>query len=265
MSQIVQQPPPPIDHETLERVLLTGDLYDLSPRQRLDYYQAVCKSVGLNPLTQPFAYLELNRKLVLYALKSAADQLRRIHSVSVIITGRETFDGVHTVSARATLPSGRTDESIGAVYIAGLRGENLANAYMKTDTKARRRVTLSICGLSLLDESEVETIQGARAVAPEAMHADNVVALPSAAERAAQTGGVVEMLGGKLRALKTVDELAAWWCEVAGHDPQEPVRKTLWGMLSERAHAHGLNRNVISTRALALKSQQHPLHEETQP
>ena len=42
---------------------------------------------------------------------------------------------------------------------------------MKAETKAKRRATLSICGLGLLDESEVETIPGAHAVpspAPEA-------------------------------------------------------------------------------------------------
>ena len=33
---------------------------------------------------------------------------------------------------------------------------------MKAETKAKRRVTLSICGLGMLDETEVETIPGAR-------------------------------------------------------------------------------------------------------
>jgi hypothetical protein len=56
------------------------------------------------------------------------------------------------------LPNGRQDESIGAVNIAGLKGENRANAMMKAETKAKRRVTLSICGLGLLDETEVETV-----------------------------------------------------------------------------------------------------------
>jgi hypothetical protein len=32
---------------------------------------------------------------------------------------------------------------------------------MKAETKAKRRVTLSICGLGLLDETEIETIPGA--------------------------------------------------------------------------------------------------------
>ncbi len=66
------------------------------------------------------------------------------------------------VTARATLPSGRTDESIGAVPIDTLKGESRANAMMKAETKAKRRVTLSISGLGMLDESELESIPGAK-------------------------------------------------------------------------------------------------------
>ena len=44
--------------------------------------------------------------------------------------------------------------SIGAVSIKGLQGENLANALMKAETKAKRRVTLSLAGLGWLDETE---------------------------------------------------------------------------------------------------------------
>jgi len=60
------------------------------------------------------------------------------------------------------MPDGRTDTDDGAVAVAGLQGEAHANALMKTVTKAKRRVTLSILGLGMLDESEAETIPGAR-------------------------------------------------------------------------------------------------------
>jgi hypothetical protein len=67
----------------------------------------------------------------------------------------------YVVTARATTPI-RQDESIGAVNIAGLKGDVRANAMMKAETKAKRRVTLSICGLGMLDETEVDSIPGAR-------------------------------------------------------------------------------------------------------
>jgi len=44
------------------------------------------------------------------------------------------------------------------VPIQGLKGLDLANAFLKCETKAKRRVTLSICGLNMLDETEVDDI-----------------------------------------------------------------------------------------------------------
>ncbi len=145
----------------IERVRLTGDLSKLTPDQRLSYYNATCKSLGLNPLTKPFAYIQLNGKTVLYALKDATEQLRTIHNISLLIPARELHDDVYVVTARAVRSDGRQDESTGAVSIGGLKGEAKANAMMKAETKAKRRVTLSICGLGMLDETEVETIPGA--------------------------------------------------------------------------------------------------------
>jgi hypothetical protein len=56
------------------------------------------------------------------------------------------------------------DSSIGAVSVDGLKGDDLANAMMKAETKSKRRVTLSICGLGMLDETEIETIKEAAPV-----------------------------------------------------------------------------------------------------
>lgn len=146
----------------IEQVLIKGDLSKLTEMQRVDYYRSVCESVGLNPLTKPFEYILLNSKLVLYALRAATDQLRKLHKVSIKITAREQIGEVYVVTAQASLADGRCDESTGAVSIKGLSGDNLANAYLKCETKAKRRVTLSICGLGLLDETEVETIKEAK-------------------------------------------------------------------------------------------------------
>lgn len=149
-----------------ETALLCGDLSKLSEAQRAELVMKVCDSIGLNPLTRPFQYIELNRKLVLYATKDCTEQLRKLHAVSLTIVSREQIGDAYVVTAQAKMPSGRVDESTGAVSIKGLGGDNLANAMMKTETKAKRRVTLSICGLGLLDESEIDTIPGARVLPP---------------------------------------------------------------------------------------------------
>jgi hypothetical protein len=148
----------------IEKVLLGGDLSKLTPEQRLSYYNAVCRSLNLNPLTKPFAYIQLNGKLTLYALKDCTEQLRNQQAISLAITGREVIEGVYVVTARATRPDGRQDEATGAVPIEGLKGEAKANAMMKAETKAKRRVTLSVCGLGMIDESETESIRGARLI-----------------------------------------------------------------------------------------------------
>lgn len=148
----------------IEQVVVHGDLEKLSPAQRVQYYRAVCQSLGLNPLTKPFDYLRLNGKLVLYANRTCTDQLRATQRISISIVSREVIDDVYVVTARGTTPDGRTDEATGAVAIAGLKGEARANAYMKAETKAKRRLTLSMVGLGWLDETEVETIPGAQKV-----------------------------------------------------------------------------------------------------
>lgn len=143
----------------IEQVIAMGDLSKLTPKERTEYYKTVCESIGLNPLTKPFEYINLNGKLTLYARKDATDQLRKIHGVSIRIAARERIEDVYLVTARATDSQGREDESIGAVSVRGLHGDALCNAIMKAETKSKRRVTLSICGLGMLDESEIETIR----------------------------------------------------------------------------------------------------------
>jgi hypothetical protein len=149
--------------EVFEKVV-GDDLDSLNAAQRAEYYQAVCRSVGLNALTKPLEFLHLNGKLRLYALRDATDQLRRLHGISITIVARDRVQDIYIVTARATDPNGRTDESTGAVFIGNLKGDALANALMKTETKAKRRATLSICGLGWLDETEIDTIPGVRTI-----------------------------------------------------------------------------------------------------
>lgn len=151
---VTYAPPSP---EVMEKVLLTGDLASLSAPQRLNYYESVCRALKLNPLTKPFEYIVLNGKLTLYAKKDCTEQLRRTYGISIQIIAREMDEKIVTVTARATMPNGRQDEAIGAVSLP-LTGEARANAIMKSETKAKRRVTLSICGLGMFDESEIDSI-----------------------------------------------------------------------------------------------------------
>lgn len=152
------------DLTTIEQVLIKGDLSTLSTEQRLSYVKQLCELTGLNILTNPFKFMSLQGRLVLYADKGCAEQLRKVHSVGIQSLTSQTINGVYVVTAKAIDKSGREDSATGAVTIEGLKGDGLANALMKAETKAKRRVTLSICGLGMLDESELEPIPGTQVV-----------------------------------------------------------------------------------------------------
>jgi len=141
-----------------EKALLQGDLSDLSNQERKSFYAEVCDSLGLNPMTQPLEYIWLSGDLTLYANKTAANQLRELHGVSITDLDINQSEGLHTVYAYAKDEAGRRDVDAGIVDVSNQRGEALANARMKAITKAKRRVTLSICGLGFLDKTEVDDI-----------------------------------------------------------------------------------------------------------
>lgn len=141
----------------VSEVYITGNLARLSEPERLNYYMDVCNSLGLNPTTKPFAYCEYQGKLILYATRNCTDQLRKIHKVTMTTKPEREIIGdllIYTVTQRDA--EGREETDIGAIFIGGLRGKELADATMKCLTKAKRRTTLALCGLSVIDESEIE-------------------------------------------------------------------------------------------------------------
>jgi hypothetical protein len=148
------------DHAIISSVILSGDLSKLSATDKVQYFNGYCERLGLDPFTQPFQILRLNGKEILYLTRAGAQQLNKLHSVSHEIVSRNIHESASTyeVIARASLPDGRHTESIGAVTIANLKGEAYCNALMKAETKAKRRATLDLLGLGLLDESEVASI-----------------------------------------------------------------------------------------------------------
>ena len=144
--------------DALATLMLEGDLGKLTPPQRVQFYQAKCEHVGLDPSALPFQYIRLQGKLTLYASKGCAEQLRKKHKISLSNMRMEVGDGYVTVTIDASTAEGRTDTDCGSVSTEGLKGEMMANAKLKAVTKAKRRVTLSLLGLGMLDETEVSDI-----------------------------------------------------------------------------------------------------------
>ena len=150
----------PIDAEwrAIESVVIGGDLAPLTPEQRVRYMQRVCTSLGLNWETSPFIYVKPADKMILYATKDCAAQLRRRDGISIEVTGRSFMpeQGIYCVEVKATNAQGRSETAIGVVGITGMKHETLAGQMMRAETKAKRRVTLSLCGLGLDGEDDVQ-------------------------------------------------------------------------------------------------------------
>lgn len=152
------------DSALIEKVITTSDLAGLSSLEKVTYIKHVCESLGLNPLTRPIQLIRFQGKEVMYFTKDSTEQLRKNNRVSITEIENKIVNGVYIVTAHASMPDGRIDASTGAISIDGLKGDNLCNAMLKAETKAKRRVTLSICGLGHLDESEIESIPSAKKV-----------------------------------------------------------------------------------------------------
>lgn len=152
-----------LDAEILSALVIHGDLSKLTNPQLVQYYRVYCERLKLDPATQPFKLLRLNGKLVMYCDRGGAAQLCKLHEVSHKILSRSTENDLFIVTAQASVV-GRQTESIGAVDVTGLKRDALANAMMKAETKAKRRATLDLLGLGMLDETETGTIPGAVSV-----------------------------------------------------------------------------------------------------
>ncbi|WP_179862915.1 hypothetical protein [Bacillus thuringiensis] len=151
----------------IDRLALNSDLSQLTEEEKRQYYYFVCRKYGLDPFTNPFAFIRFrdSNKLQLYARKNCSDQLRKIHGIDAKIVHRGQIETTVYVEVKVTDKSGRKDTAMGAVPISTEDGRKLspvqlAHALMTCETKAKRRATLSLCGLALMDETEVDTLSG---------------------------------------------------------------------------------------------------------
>lgn len=186
----------------IQQAILKGDLSGLTGDQRLQYLDSVCQSLGLNPITRPFDFLTDKKtgKVTLYARRECAEQLGRIHGVTVEIVHQEVGDGMYVVHVRASMATEggrRCNEDIGVVPVADLAGEALANAFKRAVTQARRRAVLGLVGLGMVDESEVVDVSPASHAAPAL-----AVAHPASAQPAAPLPAP-DRLAGLVAAIRT--------------------------------------------------------------
>jgi hypothetical protein len=164
-----------VDHakDAISSLVLKGDTSKLTNEEKVQYYNAVCQSLGLNPSTRPFEFLNFQAtedkiengkvikegkggKEVLYPNKNCAEQLRMLRGVS-LSGAKFTFESnkqVIIAEVTAKTRDGREDTDFGIVDRTSGKDKwlSLGDAMMKATTKAKRRVTFSILGLGFFDE-----------------------------------------------------------------------------------------------------------------
>lgn len=201
--------PQPLERADVVAIIMTGDLNRLNDEQKAWYYVHECQRMGLDPAARPLEWAALQGgKLTLYARRVAGDMLAAKHRVSVELTDGPRVLELGTAKvlyarAKATMPDGRHVEDVGTVG-----ANDIVNGVMKVCTKAIRRATLRLCGWGGLDESELETIPGARALRALAADPDR----PDARAMMALTGTVpapspLDRLRDELQSAETFDQV----------------------------------------------------------
>ena len=146
----------------ISHLMTTGDISKMTKAQKDQFLIDLARAHNLMPWPPPFMIIPgQGGKEIIYANKSCADQLRKIHGISIEIVFQGALPenpDIYCVRAKATDRDGRTDEEAGTVWTKGKVGDDLSNAILRAYTKAKRRVTYSISGLSLLDETEVQSM-----------------------------------------------------------------------------------------------------------
>jgi hypothetical protein len=241
--------------KVIDSIVLRGDLSGLGPAERARFYVQMCEGLGLNPHAQPFAFLRLNGKEILYATRGATDQLAAMHRVNrKIIDGPKVIDlaGTKLVYAvcEASMPNGRVETATATVPLT-----DPVNVLMKAETKAKRRATLSILGLGVLDELEIETIPAGAQEPGGSVDLNQVNHLAEAAEESPANDPTPDpttahpALGGfytRIGEIELPGEAVAVWMKYRAELAPLPVaeREAAWRSLCKRTEEVGRMKNA---------------------
>ena len=173
----VTKPPSPLlrelsaeDYAAIEAAMMEGDYSKLGVPQRLALIRKKCDEEGISMYQAPFVFAVMKGKLNLISTKNRAAQLRANRNVTIEVVKEETLEALHifkvTVKGRITKDGvTREDTDIGVVPLVNDQGEpwpaaEMGNKLMAAITKAKNRVTYSLCGVSGLDETEARDMGG---------------------------------------------------------------------------------------------------------
>lgn len=148
---------------------LHNDWSKVSEDDKLKCVLAMCKVLNIPTPMNPFRFIDMKGKTVLYATKECAELIAERNKISVNVVNKylDKEQNIYVVEVRALMPQGRTFDNFAALSVAGLSGEARANAMMKCISKAIRRVVFASVGLSAMDETDIPQNGGNYAPSPE--------------------------------------------------------------------------------------------------
>jgi len=244
----------------IDSFVTRGDWSQLAPQDRARAYVQVCAQHGLNALSQPFAFLRLNGKEVLYATRGATDQLAAKHGITrEIIDGPKIVDIAGTkvalCTARATLPTGRSETGTATLPVA-----DPVNLYMKLETKAKRRATIALLGLAMLDETELATIPDrSQADAPQPSREDLERAVvevqPPATPAPVEARDLVAEVRESAAVRHTARELADLWRGVRDDLKAARLERPAWDVVVARCKTLELIPKAVTAEIARLDAQ----------
>ncbi len=149
-----------------KNLVIKHDLSKLSAEELTQYLRDVSEFIGLDPDLNGLDTIYMDnehgpgRSLVVYARRGTAEILRENQGINVSSLTHEQVSGSIVFTATGKNKDGRQEIATGSKSIAGLVGKVLDNAIKSASTQALRRLTMQFTKLGILDESEIEAVQG---------------------------------------------------------------------------------------------------------
>ncbi len=145
----------------LIQVSLKKDWAGVPEETRVRFVSRLCEALNINPVLNPFRFIDMKGVTVLYADKRAASLIANANRISTEIT-KEVFDKekqILKIYVRATDPHGVYTDEFAAIHLGANAGDVRANLEMKCLSKAKRRAILALKDLSVPDEEELQFIR----------------------------------------------------------------------------------------------------------
>lgn len=154
--------------EALVKATLSQDWGRTNDQVKVRFIAHLCNQLSIPAVMNPFIFIKTKNGQKLYTPSEGAYLIASKNRISTKIKDR-SYDKerqIYSVTVECSTPDGRTSEDIGHMFLGGLQGENLANAMMKAETKAKRRAILSTVGLSVLTEDAIPYVTSDSVVRP---------------------------------------------------------------------------------------------------